>query len=479
MSAPTVPNRIAELRAAAGLSQRELADLICQAAGPGAAVDAGTVSRWERGKNTPTYEYRRHLAQVLGATIEALALPAPARRADPADFMEDYMTEAPGPDPRVEHSQQAWVQVRRHLNANRQHLAQVAADLYPTARLGGTGLIAGPGWIPVAPVELGAVRLDHDRAAPLPVLDGSEAATAHVRPLQAVTRPYPRYTQAIRDLAHPRLFENRMCWRLTDLGWENGKGHMAYADTTYFAATDCFEAASHELALVALDQDGQPVDRRPVMRELPFRRAIGDPFNLGRRPLMAAVSTLTIRAGSPPTFLLHQRDPRSVTIAGGMLQVIPSGIFQPSSILPAAQEVDFDLWRNVMREYSEELLGNDEHDGDGHPVDYGVEPFASLDAARADGRVKVWCLGVALDALSLVGEILTVAVWDPATFDALAGDFVERNDEGRVVGRRLPFTAEGVAGVAGSGRLAPAGAGCVELAWQHRAEILGAQGLAA
>jgi hypothetical protein len=68
-------------------------------------------------------------------------------------------------------------------------------------------------------------------------------------------------------------------------------------------------------------------------------------------------------------------------MAGGMLQAIPSGIFQPSSVLPAAMEQDFSLWRNISREYAEELLGFDEHDGDGQPVDYTMEPFAGMDDA--------------------------------------------------------------------------------------------------
>jgi hypothetical protein len=158
-----------------------------------------------------------------------------------------------------------------------------------------------------------------------------------------------------------------------------------------------------------------------------------------------------------------------------MLQVIPSGIFQPSSVLPAALEGDFDLWRNFMREFSEELLGNPEHDGDGQPVNYDHEPFATLEAARHDGQIRIHCLGVALDALTLVGEVLTVAVVDADLFDELGRDFVERNDEGTVVNERVPFTGDAIADLLAGGRVAPAGAGCIELAWKHRAAVMGGQ----
>jgi hypothetical protein len=125
-----------------------------------------------------------------------------------------------------------------------------------------------------------------------------------------------------------------------------------------------------------------------------------------------------------------------------------------------------------MREYSEELLGNAEHDGDGPPIEYTEDPFRTFDDARRSGRIRIWCLGVALDALTLVGEILTVAVFEPETFDDLAGDFVDTNDEGSVVHARVPFTDDAIHDLLGSGQLAPAGAGCIHLAWHHRQAIL-------
>ena len=71
-----------------------------------------------------------------------------------------------------------------------------------------------------------------------------------------------------------------------------------------------------------------------------------------------------------------------------------------------------------------------------------------------------------------MGEILTVVVFDADVFDEMAGNFVDANDEGSVVGTRIPFTEAGVRSVLTSGRIAPAGAGCIHLAWQHRDRIL-------
>jgi transcriptional regulator with XRE-family HTH domain len=467
MTQTPAPNRLRQLREAAGLSQRETAERINEHGRTG--ITTRSVSRWEQGQAVPIPMYRRLLAQVYGVPVDQLGLTPTPPAANPADG-EDYVTDL---DPRVRDSHNRWRTTRTALNAHRHQLAQVAAGLYGGQPLPGTGLITHPTWLPDQPVDLADVQLvDQSATATPPVLDGTEPQSALVRPMQSLVRPYGRYTTAIRDLAHPRLFENRMCWRLTDLDWTADGVRMGYGDTTYFNSVDVAEVVAHELAYVALDDAGRPRTPGPALRDLPYRRMLGDPYQLGRRPVMVAVSTLTIRAGSEPTFLLHRRDPRSVTSAGGMLQVIPSGIFQPSSIMPAARSADFSLWRNVQREYSEELLGMAECDGDGDPVDYTAEPFAALDAARADGRLRVSCLGVALDALTLIGEVLTVAVIEPDLFDELAADFVDRNDEGAVIAERAPFSEAAIRDLLGGGRLAPAGAGCVELAWRWRQQLL-------
>ncbi|MET8278316.1 helix-turn-helix transcriptional regulator [Micromonospora sp. NPDC005174] len=472
MSQAAPPNRLRELREAAGMSQQEVADAITTRSGGQVSTTAGTVSRWERGV-APLPLFRRALADVFGVKVAQLGIPSaplPRQRSSAEDewFMGDEQ------DPRVQASQDEWRRVRRLLNANRHALAQTSAGLYGSTAVTSTGLIAGPGWIPDAPVDLADVTIAELPDAAPPLCDGSEREAARVLPDETLMRTYPRYTRAIRDLMPPRLFEDRHAWRLLDVDWSQQR--IGFGDTTYFGCADVFEAVAHELAYVALDADGLPASA-PALRDLPYRRLVGSPFDLSRRPVMPAISTLTIRRdGDRAEFLMHRRDPRAVTAAGGMLQVIPSGIFQPSSLLPAARAADFDLWRNIQREFSEELLGLAEADGHGQPVDYGSGPFAVLDEARASGRLRVHCLGVALDALTLVGEILTVLVVDADVFDSLAADFVDRNDEGQVVAERFPFTEDGVRSLLDSGKVAPAGAGCLELAWQWRHVLLPSDG---
>jgi transcriptional regulator with XRE-family HTH domain len=462
---------LAELRTRACTTQGEVAQQVNQRAGQhGGGVTANTVSKWERGLIRPGPRYLRILADIFGVAVDDIHLPA--RAGTPVlEWKGRYVVDEP--DARVARSHDEWCRSRTALNANRPALTGVAATVHGQAsRLGATGLLAAPGWIPARPMPLDGIKLALDPVAPEPDLDGTERETAPVRPLATVVRPYPRYTQAIRDLSHPRLFENRASWRLTDVDLDN---HMlTFGPTTYFASIDVCEALAHELAVVQVDDDGMLRPTRPALRNLPFRQLVGDPFDLQRRPVPVAVDTLTIRRDDRgATFVLHQRDSASVAVAGGSLSVIPSGVFQPSSVATAAQDADFDLWRNMMREYSEELLGNPEHDGDGAAVRYDRAPFAAFDEGRRLGTIRPYFLGVALDALTLFGEVLTAAVFDAPIYDMLFADAVNVNEEGTVLAS-AEFIEPVIADLLGSGRLSGQGAGCLLLAWQHRDVLLAA-----
>jgi len=132
----------------------------------------------------------------------------------------------------------------------------------------------------------------------------------------------------------------------------------------------------------------------------------------------------------------------------------------------------------MMREYSEEFLGNPEHDGDGDPIDYeNQEPFRSLNAARCEGRINVHYLGTGLDALNFVGDALTVAVFDAETFDDIFRDMVDSNEEGTVAkdGKTLEnyiFDTTTIDHLLDNEAIAPSGAACLTLALQCRSELL-------
>lgn len=144
--------------------------------------------------------------------------------------------------------------------------------------------------------------------------------------------------------------------------------------------------------------------------------------------------------------LLHWRDPAKVATAAGIYDVIPAGEFQPSSVAIWDRRNDFDLWRTIVREYAEELLGEPEHDGTrSRPITYHDWPvYQRLNQAQADGSVTSHVLGLGLDALTLAATILTVVVIDDDVFTGAFGETVQFNEEGEIVAVGDGTPAEGV-----------------------------------
>src|SRR6266508_1132893 len=388
-------------------------------------------------------------------------------------------------DERVVTSQRDWLRTRRLLNQHRPELTQFAARLYPSSmKLATTGILMPREWRPERPIDLASIDLALSDE-PLPRITGRHEETRPLRPLVSPGRHYDKYHRAMRDLDRPRLFENRVCYRLLGAEWLTdrgrltvGRGRLALGHMRYFDMIDVGEALAHEIALASIDQEGNLSQDRAVWDNLPFRRLVRDPFDLQAYPLMLSISTLTIRRSrAGATFLLLRRGAGQVAIAGGMLSVMPTGVFQPASILPVPESPDFDLWRNMMREYSEEFLGNPEHDGSGDPIDYAnEEPFRTLDAARQAGKIRVFCLGAGIDALNFVGDLFTVAVFDADVFDDVFDELVELNEEGTITsGRdRQQFHLDGstVHDLLTTEPMAPSGAACLHLALQHRTSLL-------
>ncbi len=386
-----------------------------------------------------------------------------------------------------------WCRVRRLLNEHRTALAAMAAGLYPDLpRVAGTDLLCWPGWLPATPLDLADVPLSWVADPPPPAVAATGAAAAHVLPRSEGGLAYPTYAAAIEAVDRPALFENRVCYRLLDADLASAPSSGAassgaagpsrpglrFGPSRYFDAVNLGAAVGHELTAAWATSGGLP----PPLAALPLRASVGDPCALAHRSALTAVTTLTLRRARDGTasFLLHWRDPARVNHAGGLYQVMPAGIFQPVSAAPAAQRHDFSLWRCMTREFSEELLGgSEEYPTRGGRLDYGRWPFhRELAAARDAGTLRVSCLGLGVDPLTLATDVLTVAVFEAAVFDRVFRGLVGENAEGRVVTQdgsaAIPFTRASVTRYAGGAEpVQTAGQALLRLAWQHR-EYLGA-----
>jgi transcriptional regulator with XRE-family HTH domain len=470
-------------------------------AAPPDGSDVGEVIRWYRKHHNMTQEAA---AKVLNTTQSrlsklekgALSLSLDELRLVASKFgipperlgvLPDRSSEAvPNPktvsdSPGAAHaSQERWKSVRATLNKNRAALGEMASELYPQAnRIPNTSVLTKSGWLPSAPVELGNVNLQWQLdPPPKPSITGHGPETELARPLAADGERYRKYSSALRDLTRPKLLDNRVSYRLLGANWEDGHGQFEFGYTSYFDVLDIGEAVGHEFAEAWINSG----HRRPSLADLRLRRHIADPFDLLARPMLPSINTLTIRRDpiDGHRMYLHQRDAKAVAVAGGMFHVIPAGAFQPAALAPQHQANDFSIWRNIQREYSEEFLGNPEHDGNSvDPIDYGNdEPFRAFAEARQSGDFRVFALATVLEPLTLWVEFLTVAVIEAPVFDRLFENMVDTNEEGSSVSTQagqpligIPFTSGSLERLKNE-PLSPISRACIELTWQHRQTLL-------
>jgi hypothetical protein len=366
-------------------------------------------------------------------------------------------------------SQREWLRIHRELVSRRGELTPLVARDYPDLTIvGPTDLLVPPRWLPAAPIPLEALRLDRQPDAAYDGLTGHEDVSAHLRPFRSTgAARYACYADAVGELAAPAVFQNRGLFRLlaADLA---GDRRLSFGRGRYFDTINVGHAVGHEYA-----QQGDG----------PLRAAIGDPTDPRRRVVGTAISTLTLRLDrgtGDASFVLHWRDPAKVAHAGGLFQVMPVGVFQPSGEALWNETNDFDLWRNMVREFNEELLGASEnYNSDDAPIDYAAMPlFAHMTAGRQAGTIRPYVLGMGVDPLTMATDLLTVVVFDAPVFDELFAGLVDSNEEGRVVAhlgddaRGIAFTGTNIDRFVRDEPMQAAGAAILWLAWQHRDLLL-------
>ena len=364
--------------------------------------------------------------------------------------------------PKFEASRQEWFAVRRHLVEHRYRLGLDAADEFPAARhVAGTPLVAPESWLPTTPIPLTSIALEFDPDATFAGVTGREPAACQQLPLRPDGTHYGSYAETIDDLAPPAVFEDRPTYRLLAADLTGSKPFLRLGRGSYFDSINTGEASAHEFTAQRLNPNAPT----------PLRTSIGAPWDPANRPTNIAISTLTIRRdvdSGESTFYLHWRDPAKVGHAGGLYQVVPSGIFQPSAAAPWNERNDFSLWHNLTRELAEELAGASEDYGSRTaPITYDDWPFARhLTGALEAGDVRAWCVGLGVDPLTFATDLLTVLSLNSAVFDQLFPNAPTTNTEGHLIAPQ-PLTPETVDTFTHHEPLQAAGAALLRLAVHH------------
>jgi hypothetical protein len=313
-------------------------------------------------------------------------------------------------------------------------------------------LFTQPGWILQAPIEIDGVNID--------LRSDVSHVSANPRKLKGLSLAGAlRYSEALQKLNPDSPYFNGTIYSPVSIDASDGSLAMAFETGKYFDYIDTSEV----LAFAASLRKGA---------KLRAQREQTDTFALEERVASLGVLTLTVLTdGAQNEMLLHKRSGKFV-VGDALYHVVPAGEFAPSDIGLAAIEEDFDLWRNIMREYAEEYLGMPDAQGQGgRRIDYAnASPFKDLSAARSDGRLHVFVLGVGLDPLTLKPELLTVAVFERACFDEIFPRPFSVTDEGIIL-EGIPFNEKAVHDYVKHSGVRSGAKACLKLTWAHRREL--------
>lgn len=316
-------------------------------------------------------------------------------------------------------------------------------------------MLTGPGWILKKPIPISAVDLFLNEDSRGNIRSSVDPPTLKKIDLAGDMT----FSDAIQRVAGLTHFTNGVIYRPVAVITERNRLRLEFETSRYFDYLDTSEV----LAYLEF--------KRPHANT--YRARLEDPLELRNRVASLGILTLTlIKSNLGPRFMMHRRTAR-VILGADLYHVIPAGEFTPSDVSLEAIREDLSLARNIFREYSEELLNDEDAQGDGsRRIDYETKfPYKELSEALVADGLKISTFGLGLDPLTWKPELLTVAVFEEKIFNEIfsPGQIVG-NYEGKPI-EGVSFDESSVERYLASGQVRLGAKACLKLAWQHRAAL--------
>ncbi|MGN2638673.1 hypothetical protein ACTD5D_21370 [Nocardia takedensis] len=322
----------------------------------------------------------------------------------------------------------------------------------PSWRLSEVPLLGRPGWIFDRPRPLNEIRINL-RPPSQPPRKLSKSELLQGLDLSGAIS----FSQAVKTHAGMGHLTNGVIYRPTEVSVVDGKMHIEFETASYYDYLDTGEVLAYK-----------HTSAHPRMNP----KHLGDPFDFRSRTASLGILTLTIyEVDGAYRFLIHKRAD-TVAVASGLYHVVPAGEFTPSDLSLEAVKRDFSLERNIAREFSEELLGNSDAQGQGGKhIDYETEsPYRELDESVRSGDLNYYALGMGLDPLTWKPELLTVAIFRGSSFERIFGGRMTGNFEGTIV-EGVRFEEEHIAAYLQSSNIRLGARSCLLLSWCNRTEL--------
>lgn len=398
---------------------------------------------------------------------------------------------------RLNDSQQRFKDIRVELGKTRIDLVKPALKYYEgdesvrpvEFKIGGSqtyvDALTTDEWIPPNPIPLDDIHLKL-KSTVTPTIK----APRYLLPYQTLSSKFSSYHEAIEKLDKPSLFENRDTFMIAEAEVTGNSYKLIFRVGKYFEFIDTGEALAFELAkTLSESKKREPLftlGQSDLKKALKYRNLIGNPKNFLGQSGAVGINTLTIfDADSYPRFIMHHRALGKVALAGEMFGVVPAGEFQPAIsngisgwLLTKITNRDFALWRNIMREYNEELLNAPEIL---YTEDYVNDvPFKELNLAKESNIVIPYFLGLVFDPVNAKPDILTVCLFKENSFSQIFSQVFQKgrqtNAEGDLMlGHNnigIEFDEEHMEEYVTSRSTYSSGKACLALAWKHRKALM-------
>lgn len=364
---------------------------------------------------------------------------------------------------KIERSVMQFMQTRKAIKKNRAQLRKGALNFSNIKPVylniyGDVPLLAKKTWFPTKPIPLENVKLEIKQDPGVRISLSTQKLPSYVG------GKYKKYSKAIEYLDKPTVFVDRNQYRLLRI--DDTRLVFSKQIHSYFDKIDYGEYLVYDLSH---QNQKRPWIKGHSNRDLLLRQ-LQEPADY---VILSGISTLTIiHDGEDLRIIMHLRGQQDTAYASGTFHVIPAGEFQPSSLATVSVDEDFNLWKNIMREYAEEISLIKEYDGNETvPFNYNVEPIVSLQDEIAKNNIRPFYLGTGLDPITFQGEILTAVVFKEETFNNIFPNIVTENFEGKIITDRdrwgRQFTQEEYASYRGANTFA-AGEAILNIVWRNR-----------
>lgn len=244
--------------------------------------------------------------------------------------------------------------------------------------------------------------------------DFFKGMAANVLPSRSYFVKFDRMSEAVQTIRKPEVFDDRCDYRLLAIQEQNGQLQLTFDKSpqfSYFDQINFHSLLEYELADAFSRRKWKITDNDIVDLKLRdwvtvrLTESNFTQFDKGMFFLGISTAVLVIKNGKF-RLLLHER--KNVATVPGTIHVVPAGEFQPVNS-NATFEKDFNLWHSILREYCEELRGDEEVAGsNARGINYETGVYQLI--SQMIPEENRYCLGLGLDPVTLKAELLACLV---------------------------------------------------------------------